>query len=247
MKIKKITKNGIKPTWDLAIPNEEHYVMANGCVSHNTAQILGNNECFEPFTSNIYRRNVLSGEFVVVNKHLVLDLINLGLWNDSVRIQMIKNNGSIQDIPEIPSNIKDVYKTVWEMKSSNLIDMSADRGVFICQSQSFNLFMRDANVAKLNKALFYGWKKGLKTGMYYLRSNAKAEAKKSLGENVNDVEIDVQKVEVKTETPIQNVINVEQNKVSVSVTKDISNEEADAMAQLSCSIDNPDDCLACGA
>lgn len=213
----------------------------------STAQILGNNECFEPFTSNIYRRNVLSGEFVVVNKHLVLDLINLGLWNDSIRIQMIKNNGSIQDIPEIPYNIKEVYKTVWEMKSSNLIDMSADRGVFICQSQSFNLFMRDANVAKLNKALFYGWKKGLKTGMYYLRSNAKAEAKKSLGENVNDSEVEVQKVEVKTETPIQNIINVEENKISVSVTKDISNEEADAMAQLSCSIDNPDDCLACGA
>jgi ribonucleoside-diphosphate reductase alpha chain len=213
----------------------------------STAQILGNNECFEPFTSNIYRRNVLSGEFVVVNKHLVLDLINLELWNDSVRIQMIKNNGSIQNIPEIPNDIKEIYKTVWEMKSSNLIDMSADRGVFICQSQSFNLFMRDANVAKLNKALFYGWKKGLKTSMYYLRSNAKAEAKKSLGENVNDVEVEVQKVEVKTEIPIQNVINIEENKVSVSVTKDISNEEADAMAQLSCSIDNPDDCLACGA
>jgi ribonucleoside-diphosphate reductase alpha chain len=241
MKIKKITKNGIKPTWDLAVPNEEHYVMSNGCVSHNTAQILGNNECFEPFTSNIYRRNVLSGEFVVVNKHLVLDLINLGLWNDSVRIQMIKNNGSIQDISEIPSNIKEVYKTVWEMKSSNLIDMSADRGVFICQSQSFNLFMRDANVAKLNKALFYGWKKGLKTSMYYLRSNAKAEAKKSLGENVNGVE---EKEDVVSEIP--NFANVTSTQDTV-VSKDISNEEADAMTQLSCSLDSPENCDSCGA
>lgn len=153
----------------------------------STAQILGNNECFEPFTSNIYRRNVLSGEFVVVNKHLVMDLINLGLWNDKIRIEMIKNNGSIQDIQDIPREIREIYKTAWEMKLSNLIDMSADRGAFICQSQSLNLFMRDANVAKLNKALFYGWKKGLKTGMYYLRSNAKAEAKKSLGAEVNKV------------------------------------------------------------
>lgn len=207
----------------------------------STAQILGNNECFEPFTSNIYRRNVLSGEFVVVNKHLVLDLINLGLWNDSVRIQMIKNNGSIQNIPEIPNDIKEIYKTVWEMKSSNLIDMSADRGVFICQSQSFNLFMRDANVAKLNKALFYGWKKGLKTGMYYLRSNAKAEAKKSLGENVNDVE---EKESVVSE--ITTAVNVTSTQ-DIVVSKDISNEEVDAMSQLSCSIDNPDDCLSCGA
>ena len=100
---------------------------------------------------------------------------------------MIKNNGSIQTISEIPLNIKQVYKTVWEMKASNLIDMSADRGVFIDQSQSMNLFIRDANVAKLNKALFYGWKKGLKTGMYYLRSNAKSEARKSLGADVNSI------------------------------------------------------------
>ena len=212
----------------------------------STAQILGNNECFEPFTSNIYRRNVLSGEFTVVNKHLVLDLIDLGLWNDKVRIQMIKDNGSVQNIDEIPNSLKEVYKTAWEMKLSNLIDMSAERGIFICQSQSFNLFMRDANVAKLNKALFYGWKKGLKTGMYYLRSNAKTEAKKSLGESVNETEVESQNVEIKTETLNQNVNYVEENKVSVNITKDISDEEAEAMAQLSCSLDDPD-CLACGA
>jgi ribonucleoside-diphosphate reductase alpha chain len=213
----------------------------------STAQILGNNECFEPFTSNIYRRNVLSGEFTVVNKHLVLDLIDLGLWNDKVRIQMIKDNGSVQNIDEIPNSLKEVYKTAWEMKLSNLIDMSAERGVFICQSQSFNLFMRDANVAKLNKALFYGWKKGLKTGMYYLRSNAKTEAKKSLGESVNETEVESQNVEIKTETLNQNVNYVEENKVSVSITKDISVEEAEAMAQLSCSLDNPENCDMCGS
>jgi ribonucleoside-diphosphate reductase alpha chain len=213
----------------------------------STAQILGNNECFEPFTSNIYRRNVLSGEFVVVNKHLVFDLINLGLWNDNIRIQMIKNNGSIQDIPEIPVHLKEVYKTAWEMKLSNLIDMSADRGVFVCQSQSFNLFMRDANVAKLNKALFYGWKKGLKTGMYYLRSNAKAEAKKSLGADVNETEIEVKNVEIKSEVLNQSIVSSEENKINLNIQKDILNEEVEAMAQLICSLDSPENCDSCGA
>jgi ribonucleoside-diphosphate reductase alpha chain len=213
----------------------------------STAQILGNNECFEPFTSNIYRRNVLSGEFVVVNKHLVFDLINLGLWNDNIRIKMIKNNGSIQDIPEIPAHLKEVYKTAWEMKLSNLIDMSADRGVFICQSQSFNLFMRDANVAKLNKALFYGWKKGLKTGMYYLRSNAKAEAKKSLGADVNETEIEVKNVEIKSEALNQSIVSSEENKINLNIPKDILNEEVEAMAQLICSLDSPENCDSCGA
>lgn len=197
----------------------------------STAQILGNNECFEPFTSNIYKRNVLSGEFVMVNKHLVLDLIDLGLWNDEVRLLMIKENGSIQNIAQIPDSLKEVYKTVWEMKSANLIDMAADRGKFICQSQSMNLFMRDANVAKLNKALFYGWKKGLKTGMYYLRSNSKTQARQSLG--VDDSTI--------TEIP----------KVDVSIPKPVNSsmsaEEIEAMNGLTCSIDNPDDCIACGS
>ena len=215
----------------------------------STAQILGNNECFEPFTSNIYRRNVLSGEFVVVNKHLVMDLINLGLWNDKIRIEMIKNNGSIQEIQDIPGEIREIYKTAWEMKLSNLIDMSADRGAFICQSQSLNLFMRDANVAKLNKALFYGWKKGLKTGMYYLRSNAKAEAKKSLGAEVNKVEevsenFDTQKVVQVEKVSIKETI---QEEVNVTPVVEMSQDEINAMSQLQCSIDNPDDCIACGS
>jgi ribonucleoside-diphosphate reductase alpha chain len=154
----------------------------------STSQILGNNECIEPYTSNIYKRNTLSGEYIIVNKHLIKDLINLNLWNDKMRIKIIENNGSIQNIEEIPSNFKEIYKTVWEMKLSNLIDMSRDRGLFICQTQSFNIFMPDVNVAKLNKALFYGWKKGLKTGMYYLRSQAKSEARKSLGIDISATE-----------------------------------------------------------
>lgn len=197
----------------------------------STAQILGNNECFEPFTSNIYKRNVLSGEFVMVNKHLVLDLIDLGLWNDEIRLLMIKENGSIQNIAQIPDNLKEIYKTVWEMKSANLIDMAADRGKFICQSQSMNLFMRDANVAKLNKALFYGWKKGLKTGMYYLRSNSKTQARQSLG--VDDSVInEIPKVETAIPKPI---------------SSSMSAEEIEAMNGLTCSLDNPDDCIACGS
>jgi ribonucleoside-diphosphate reductase alpha chain len=197
----------------------------------STAQILGNNECFEPFTSNIYKRNVLSGEFVIVNKHLVLDLIDLGLWNDEIRVMMIKENGSIQNIPQIPVNLKEIYKTVWEMKSANLIDMAADRGKFICQSQSMNLFMRDANVAKLNKALFYGWKKGLKTGMYYLRSNSKTQARQSLG--VDDTIVkEIPNIDVQIPKPI-------------NIT--LSNAEIEAMNGLTCSLDNPDDCIACGS
>jgi ribonucleoside-diphosphate reductase alpha chain len=195
----------------------------------STAQILGNNECFEPFTSNIYKRNVLSGEFVMVNKHLVIDLIDLGLWNDEIRLSMIKENGSIQNIPQIPNNLKEIYKTVWEMKSSNLIDMAADRGKFICQSQSMNLFMRDANVAKLNKALFYGWKKGLKTGMYYLRSNSKTQARQSLG--VDDT--------IVNEIPKVEVTIPKINNISMSV------EEIEAMNGLTCSLDNPDQCDVC--
>jgi len=230
----------------------------------STAQILGNNECFEPFTNNLYKRNVLSGEFVLVNRHLVEDLINLDLWNDEIRIKMIQNNGSIQTISEIPEDIKMTYKTVWEMKASNLIDMSADRAAFIDQSQSMNLFIRDANVAKINKALFYGWSKGLKTGMYYLRSNAKSEARKSLGTDVNSLkEKEVEnsestKVSLGIITPSSESEKLDSdgriiessdlvNVVISNSTTDMSDEEADAMSQMACSIDNPEDCEACGS
>ena len=142
----------------------------------STSQILGNNECFEPYTSNIYSRRVLSGEFIIVNKHLLKDLVNLGLWNNDMKNRIIAANGSIQKINEIPADIKDLYKTVWEIKQRNLIDMAADRGAFICQSQSLNLFVDSPTNSKLTSMHFYGWKKGLKTGMYYLRTQAATQA-----------------------------------------------------------------------
>lgn len=142
----------------------------------STSQIFGNNECFEPYTSNIYTRRVLSGEFIIVNKHLLKDLIQLNLWNPTMKNKIIAANGSIQNIPEIPEDIKELYKTVWEIKQRNLIDMAADRGIYICQSQSLNLFVESPTVSKLTSMHFYAWKKGLKTGMYYLRTQAAAQA-----------------------------------------------------------------------
>ncbi len=142
----------------------------------STAQILGNNECFEPYTSNLYTRRVLSGEFIVVNQHLLRDLVSLGIWNENLKNKLIAANGSVQEITEIPEHIRELYKTAWEIKQRHLIDMAADRGAFICQSQSLNIFMANPTHAKLTSMHFYGWKKGLKTGMYYLRSKAAAEA-----------------------------------------------------------------------
>lgn len=142
----------------------------------STSQILGNNECFEPYTSNIYTRRTLSGEFIVVNKHLMKDLIKLGIWNESMKNKLIAAKGSVQNIPEIPQNIKDLYKTVWEISQKAIIDMSADRGAYICQSQSLNIHIQDPNFGKMTSMHFYAWKKGLKTGMYYLRSRAAADA-----------------------------------------------------------------------
>jgi ribonucleoside-diphosphate reductase alpha chain len=135
----------------------------------STSQILGNNECFEPYTTNIYTRRVLSGEFIVVNKHLLLDLVKLGLWNDEMKNAIMASNGSVQSIDAIPDNIKELYKTVWEMSMRDIIDMAADRGLFIDQSQSLNLFVEAPNMGKLTSMHFHAWKKGLKTGMYYLR------------------------------------------------------------------------------
>jgi ribonucleoside-diphosphate reductase alpha chain len=149
----------------------------------STSQILGNNECFEPYTSNIYTRRVLSGEFIVVNKYLLRDLVNLGLWTPAMKDKIITANGSVQDIAEIPSAIKELYKTVWEIKMRNIIDMAADRGAYVCQSQSLNLFINAPNASKLTSMHFYAWKKGLKTGMYYLRTQAASQAVKFTVEN----------------------------------------------------------------
>jgi len=178
----------------------------------STSQILGNNECFEPYTSNIYNRRVLSGEFAVVNKHLLKDLVNLGIWNDNMKQRIIAANGSVQNIEEIPAELKEIYKTVWEIKQRNVIDMAADRGAFICQSQSLNLFVEQPNFAKLSSMHFYTWKKGLKTGMYYLRTKAAADAIKFT--------------------------------VDASVLNQTKDEQ---VAQISCSLDNPEACEACGS
>jgi ribonucleoside-diphosphate reductase alpha chain len=142
----------------------------------STSQILGNNEAFEPYTSNLYTRRVLSGEFIIVNKHLLQDLVQLGIWNEDLKQEIMRNNGSIQNITSIPQHIKDLYRTVWEMSMRDIIDMSRQRGYFIDQSQSLNLFMEGATISKLNSMHFYAWKSGLKTGMYYLRTKSAVNA-----------------------------------------------------------------------
>merc|ERR1712190_164684 len=141
----------------------------------STAQILGNNESFEPYTQNLYVRRVLSGEFVQVNRHLLRDLIERGLWTEDIRMQLIAHNGSVQQL-DLPSDLKNLYKTVWEIKQRTILDMAADRGIYIDQSQSLNIHMVDATTAKLSSMHFHGWQLGLKTGMYYLRTKAAADA-----------------------------------------------------------------------
>jgi ribonucleoside-diphosphate reductase alpha chain len=206
--------------WDSLKKDVKKYGVRNSLLvapmpTASTSQILGNNECFEPYTSNIYTRRVLSGEFVVVNKHLLKDLIKLNLWNDSMKNKLISANGSVQGIPEIPQRIKDLYKTVWEISQKKIIDMAAARGAYICQSQSLNIHIQDPNFGKLTSMHFYAWKKGLKTGMYYLRTKAAADAIKFT-------------VEKQAEVALQPGVGKE--------------EKAAAMA---CSLDNPEGCESC--
>ncbi|MEC8616273.1 MAG: ribonucleoside-diphosphate reductase subunit alpha [Bacteroidota bacterium] len=182
----------------------------------STAQILGNNECFEPYTSNIYTRRVLSGEFIIVNKHLLRDLVKLGIWNDRLKNKLMASNGSIQNIDEIPENIKQLYKTAWEISQKEILDMAADRGAYIDQSQSLNIFMENANFAKLTSMHFYGWKAGLKTGMYYLRTKSATDA-----------------------------IKFTLDKAAIS--EPVAKTEEERMAEISCSLDDPDDCVSCGS
>jgi ribonucleoside-diphosphate reductase alpha subunit len=167
--------------WDVLKEEVKQYGVRNSLLlapmpTASTAQILGNNECFEPYTSNIYTRRVLSGEFIIVNKHLLKDLVKEGLWNKEMRQKIMLSNGSIQNIQEIPNHLKELYKTAWEISQKTIIEQAADRGAYICQSQSLNIFMENANFAKLTSMHFYGWQKGLKTGMYYLRTKAATDA-----------------------------------------------------------------------
>ena len=175
----------VKPTdrweWKLLKDEVKKYGVRNSLLlapmpTASTAQILGNNECFEPYTSNIYTRRVLSGEFIIVNKHLLKDLVKENLWNSDMRQKIMAANGSVQNIEEVPQHIKDLYKTAWEISQKSIIEQAADRGAYICQSQSLNIFMENANFGKLTSMHFYGWEKGLKTGMYYLRTKAATDA-----------------------------------------------------------------------
>ncbi len=198
----------------------------------STSQILGNNEAFEPYTSNIYTRRVLSGEFIVVNQHLLEDLVELGLWNEDLKEEIMRANGSIQDVEIIPQDLKELYKTVWELSMKDIIDMSRQRGYFIDQSQSLNLFMENANMAKLTSMHFYAWKSGLKTGMYYLRTKSAVDA----------IKFTLKKEEKKETVGAE----VEANIVEDVSTKPMTPQELrEMLAQSKNAAD--DDCLMCGS
>ena len=219
----------------------------------STSQILGNNECFEPYTSNIYTRRVLSGEFIVVNKHLLEDLVKLGLWNENLKQELMRANGSIQHIDNIPDEIKELYKTVWELSMKDIIDMSRQRGYFIDQSQSLNLFMENANYGKLTSMHFYAWKSGLKTGMYYLRTKAAVDAIKFTLDNTKKKEVPVSvaaEAEVAAASPEAAVaIPVE----TTPLKQEESNIEPMSAAEMKELIERAkegqadDDCLMCGS
>jgi ribonucleoside-diphosphate reductase alpha chain len=185
----------------------------------STAQILGNNEAFEPFTTNLYLRRTLGGEFVVINKHLVNDLLKLNLWNDTIKNKLIFENGSVQNIPEIPTELKEIYKTVWEMSQKRLLVMAANRSIFIDQSQSLNLFIDNVTKPKLLAAHIFGWKSGLKTGMYYLRTRAAVDAIKTLGVDINTVQKIEGSITQTTQAPTAptNSIHFEQNEAALSM------------------------------
>lgn len=215
----------VKPSprweWDVLKEEVKEHGVRNSLLlapmpTASTAQILGNNECFEPYTSNVYTRRVLSGEFIVVNKHLLKDLVREGLWNKDMRQKIMAANGSVQSINEVPQHLKDLYKTAWEISQKAIIEQSADRGAFICQSQSLNIFMENANFGKLTSMHFYGWEKGLKTGMYYLRTKAATDAIK---------------------------FTIDKNTMAEPTAQSLQEAEA----AVACSLDDPDNCEACGS
>lgn len=224
----KVVKNGVRNS-----------LLVAPMPTASTSQILGNNECFEPYTSNIYARRVLSGEFAVVNKHLLKDLIKLGLWNDSMKNKLISANGSVQGIPEIPKDLKELYKTVWEIKQKTILEMAADRGAYICQSQSLNIHIQDVNFGKLTSMHFHAWKLGLKTGMYYLRTKAAADAIKFTIEK--QAEVQIEQTNNVNETELQYAAHTA--KAAASFTTDTAQNQSD----MACSLDNPEACEACGS
>merc|ERR1712087_547300 len=193
-----------------------------GMPTASTSQILGNNECFEPYTSNVYVRRTLAGEFVCINSHLLRDLIKLGIWTPLLKDKLIAANGSVQQLAEVPTELKGIYKTVWEISQKTLIDMAAERGHFIDQSQSFNIHMHNPNFGKLTSMHFYGWKKGLKTGMYYLRTKAATDAIK---------------------------FTVDQEALEKDASQALQAQKDKNLKAMSCRLDaaEEEDCLMCGA
>jgi ribonucleoside-diphosphate reductase alpha chain len=247
---------GVTPSnrweWDVLKEEIKIHGMRNSLLlapmpTASTAQILGNNECFEPYTSNIYTRRVLAGEYIIVNKHLLKDLVSLGLWNEDLKNKLIGANGSVQNIAEIPDNLKALYKTAWELSQKTIIDMSADRGAYICQSQSLNVFMENPNFGKLTSMHFYAWESGLKTGMYYLRTKAATDAIKfTVSKNYAETTApEVVEAAVATEASvpqfeIQTVPSLMSDQAGMS-----AEEIARQQAAISCSLDNPDGCEMC--
>ena len=206
----------------------------------STAQILNNNEAFEPFTTNLYSRRTLGGEFIVINKHLVNELMSVGLWGDDIKDKLIMENGSVQNIPEIPTEIKEVFKTVWEMSQKRLLNMAANRSVFIDQSQSLNLFISNATKAKLLAAHLHGWKLGLKTGMYYLRTRSAVDPLKGLGVNTSKkvtptIPVEPQKEVIENPIPTSNSLLSENKELKMVTNQDIRPD------------DSPFDCEGCGS
>nr|WP_315249810.1 ribonucleoside-diphosphate reductase subunit alpha [uncultured Flavobacterium sp.] len=221
---KEVVKNGVRNS-----------LLVAPMPTASTSQILGNNEAFEPYTSNIYTRRVLSGEFIVVNKHLLHDLVRLGLWNENLKQEIMRHNGSVQNIDIIPQDLKELYKTVWEMSMKDIIDMSRQRGYFVDQSQSLNLFMQDANYSKLTSMHFYAWQSGLKTGMYYLRTKAAVDAIKFTLNNDKKEEVIP---DSKPQTRVLEAVEVEATPMSA--------EEYKAMIELAKNA-GPEDCEMCGS
>jgi ribonucleoside-diphosphate reductase alpha chain len=249
---------GVTPSnrweWDVLKEEIKIHGMRNSLLlapmpTASTAQILGNNECFEPYTSNIYTRRVLAGEYIIVNKHLLKDLVSLGLWNEDLKNKLIGANGSVQNIAEIPDNLKALYKTAWELSQKTIIDMSADRGAYICQSQSLNVFMENPNFGKLTSMHFYAWESGLKTGMYYLRTKAATDAikftvSKNYAETTAPEAVEVAVTEAQEASipqfEIQTVPSLMSDQAGMS-----AEEIARQQAAISCSLDNPEGCEMC--
>ncbi|HEY8403507.1 MAG TPA: ribonucleoside-diphosphate reductase subunit alpha [Flavobacteriales bacterium] len=250
----------VKPSdrweWDVLKEEIKEYGLRNSLLlapmpTASTAQILGNNECFEPYTSNIYTRRVLAGEYIIVNKHLLKDLVSLGIWNEDLKNKLIAHNGSVQNIPEIPDNLKALYKTAWELSQKTILEMAADRGAFICQSQSLNVFMENPNFGKLSSMHFYAWEKGLKTGMYYLRTKAATDAikftvdKKYKSDTVSATAESTMATATAAAYSNANAQPVPQFELRGPSTKMSDEELAKQAAAMACSLDNPDACEMC--